>query len=274
MNICENCGIEFKPGPGSKGRFCSRHCATEFDTKIKRFTCETVYLNNPSKCLNCNSVLSYKQRHNKFCNSSCAAISNNSIRDIESRKKQVATLLVTLKKKGILRPKEVKRKPKLKEKTCVVCGKIFMSKNRKTCSDICHFKSISDKKKGKPGIVRNRAGRGKSGKYKGCWFNSTYELAYYIYCIDHNIRIERNQQCFDYFNPDSITWHKFYPDFRVNGKLVEIKGYKNKLNDYKLSGVTEPIDILYKEDLQEIFTYIQNKTQLKIDKLYHLYEEI
>lgn len=35
------------------------------------------YDNNPSKCHHCKKELSYKNRHNKYCNSSCAASNNN-----------------------------------------------------------------------------------------------------------------------------------------------------------------------------------------------------
>jgi len=35
------------------------------------------YLNNPSVCLNCNEVIPYEKRSNRFCNQSCAASYNN-----------------------------------------------------------------------------------------------------------------------------------------------------------------------------------------------------
>src|SRR5574339_643038 len=38
------------------------------------------YYNSPSRCLNCNSILDYKKRSNKFCSHSCSAKKHNSTR--------------------------------------------------------------------------------------------------------------------------------------------------------------------------------------------------
>ena len=35
------------------------------------------YAASPAVCLTCNSALSYKKRHEKFCNRSCSAKTNN-----------------------------------------------------------------------------------------------------------------------------------------------------------------------------------------------------
>lgn len=126
----------------------------------------------------------------------------------------------------------------------------------------------------KMGGMREGSGKGKSGYYKGFFLNSTYELAYLIYCLDHNIAIERNTKGYPYFDPDRNGWFTYYPDFMCSDRLIEIKGYRSRLNEYKLSGVTEPISILYKEDLKDIFSYVASKTGINIDDLYLLYENI
>jgi hypothetical protein len=47
-------------------------------------------------------------------------------------------------------------------------------------------------------------------------------MAVWIYAIDHNIPIEREPCSFTYiFNNKE---HLYYPDFRYNGELIEIKG--------------------------------------------------
>jgi hypothetical protein len=38
------------------------------------------------------------------------------------------------------------------------------------------------------------SGRGKKGWYKGFFCDSSYELAYLIYCLDHQINIKRNTE--------------------------------------------------------------------------------
>ena len=59
--------------------------------------------------------------------------------------------------------------------------------------------------------------------YYGITFDSSWELAVWIYCIDHNIPIVREPCAFEY--EDSRGNIKNYtPDFSINGKLVEIKG--------------------------------------------------
>src|SRR5271165_2531941 len=40
-----------------------------------------IYLIDPTKCAECNNVLSYKKRRNKFCSQSCASTFNNALKD-------------------------------------------------------------------------------------------------------------------------------------------------------------------------------------------------
>ncbi len=58
--------------------------------------------------------------------------------------------------------------------------------------------------------------------YKDCYFDSLPELAVWLYCIDNNIRIKRNPCYFDYDFEGKK--HRYFPDFEINGQLVEIKG--------------------------------------------------
>ena len=67
------------------------------------------------------------------------------------------------------------------------------------------------------------SGRGKSGWYKEIWCDSSWELAFVMYCLDHNINIIRNTKRFKY------SWKgkskNYIPDFIIDGELVEIKGF-------------------------------------------------
>lgn len=58
--------------------------------------------------------------------------------------------------------------------------------------------------------------------YKNIHFDSSWELIYYIYMSDHNIKIEREPVQLKYFY--NSEEHFVRPDFRVNGELVEVKG--------------------------------------------------
>ena len=71
-------------------------------------------------------------------------------------------------------------------------------------------------------VPGNRAKAAKAYVYKDIGFDSSWELAIWIYAEDHNEVIEREPCSFTYvFNGAE---HTYFPDFRYNGKLIEIKG--------------------------------------------------
>jgi len=208
------------------------------------------------KCKNCNLELKEKSK-NIFCSKSCSATYNNTRRLISDSQKQ-----------------KVKNtfKQKYGNKFCIVCSKELLIRKRKTCSNTC-LNSLQ-KSYSVPvtsGGYRKGSGRGKHGWYDNIYFDSTYELAFYIFCKNKNIKIERCNDVFEYINTKGET-RKYHPDFRVNGKITEIKGYYTPEVDLKTKAVNEPIDIFYKKDLKEIFKYVEKHTELKIKKLYLLYK--
>lgn len=83
--------------------------------------------------------------------------------------------------------------------------------------------------------------------YDGVSFDSSWELAIWIYAKDHNIPIEREPDKLS-FNFDGKEKHVI-PDFRYNGKLIEIKGdhYYDKSHDivkypYKFKEINVPLN--------------------------------
>ena len=72
-------------------------------------------------------------------------------------------------------------------------------------------------------VPGNRTKAAKTYVYnKDIGFDSSWELAIWIYAEDHNEAIEREPCSFTYvFNGIE---HTYFPDFRYNGKLIEIKG--------------------------------------------------
>ncbi len=116
-------------------------------------------------------------------------------------------------------------------------------------------------------------------KYENIEFDSSWELAYWIFCKDKNIKIERNIKSFDFIFKNQIS--KFYPDFIVENQIVEIKGdqfLNPKFNGYekwksKIEQVVIPnkILVLYLKDLKDVFNYIHSfygKKYLKNFKVY------
>lgn len=124
----------------------------------------------------------------------------------------------------------------------------------------------------KAGGYRKGAGRGKKGWYNGVFFDSQWELAFWIYCIDHNISIRRNETKF-YYNVNDKK-HYYLPDFIINDcEIVEIKGYKTDLVEIKAKSVKN-LKILYKKDLDYVFDYIKEIYNLKENEIYKLYNNI
>ena len=59
-------------------------------------------------------------------------------------------------------------------------------------------------------------------KYDGIVFDSSWELALWIYCKDHGEEIEKNPVKYEYFFEDKKYY--YIPDFKYRGKIIEIKG--------------------------------------------------
>lgn len=120
------------------------------------------------------------------------------------------------------------------------------------------------------GGLTPKSGRGKKGWYKGYFCDSTYELVYVIYNIDHSIPFKRCDRFYTYEVDGKI--HKYYPDFELNdNSLIEIKGYHTPLVDIKLQSVTDrPIKVLFEKDLKYAFDWVKENYNYKY--LYDLYE--
>jgi len=104
--------------------------------------------------------------------------------------------------------------------------------------------------------------------YEGITFHSSWELAYYIYCKDHNINISRSVSYISYKDSSGKT-HRYFPDFIVNGQIVEIKGtqfytddsldggiYKSDVCKCKLQ-LLKDLNIKVISDCSEYLSYIE-----------------
>lgn len=58
--------------------------------------------------------------------------------------------------------------------------------------------------------------------YEDTYFDSSWELAFYIYCKDHGINFEYHSTLLDYYVNGKK--HKYEVDFKVGEDLIEIKG--------------------------------------------------
>ena len=117
--------------------------------------------------------------------------------------------------------------------------------------------------------------------YKGEKFDSSWELYYYVYMIEHGHNIVRNTQLFYQYeymgNP-----YRYFPDFIVDGKVVEIKGdYLVDADNHlkKVHAIDNPDKLKAKDDcmvknnvkliLKDEILPIINEVQLKYGKDFH-----
>lgn len=150
-------------------------------------------------------------------------------------------------------------------KHCEQCGNLFNEFERgksRFCSDDCRKKytkiKLSKSLKGKTGGYRPSSGNKyhKSGKYDGVYFDSSWELAFYIYHKDFNKYIERCDIEKQYIYNGKC--HKYIPDFITDDGVIEIKGYLTDKSKEKLSQNPDVI-VLYKNDIEPYINYVVEK---------------
>lgn len=238
----------------------------------------TTYYLNPRRCKICDGIILYgstkENRKILYCSDKCK-------KSLERNKHNIGIPLSDDRKnkirKGLLESEKYINckkggRPRNDEKykfLCKHCGgegldKYRRNKNRKYHRE-CWLKISGGLKEG--------SSRGKSGWYKGYWCDSSYELAFVIYNIDHAIGFERNREGF-YYNYEEKR-RLFFPDFIMsNGVYIEIKNFHSLETDTKISQFPLRIEILYKEDLKkEILPYVISKYGKNFIKLYENQEK-
>lgn len=172
-------------------------------------------------CPKCNNEFEPKGKWGlkKFCSRKCAN-SRTWSREDKLKKSTAAknSELVKVSTKSAhdasLIAKKLARKITLYSWSCEYCGDNDYSKSKtpRKYHKECYLKCSGGYRKG--------SGFGKSGWFKGIWCDSSYELAWVIYNIDHNIQFIRNKEGFEYFK--NGTSYKYYPDLKgiINVKYV------------------------------------------------------
>ena len=110
------------------------------------------------------------------------------------------------------------------------------------------------------------SGRGKKGRYDGIWCDSSWELAFVIWCKNHNKNIDRCTEKFSYvFQGVKKNYH---PDFVVDGLIYEIKGYETDQWKAKISQIEKPITVLGKNEMLPILSFVIDKYGKNFIELY------
>lgn len=117
--------------------------------------------------------------------------------------------------------------------------------------------------------------------YKGEKFDSSWELYYYVYMLEHGHNIVRNTQLFYQYEYMGNSY-RYFPDFIVDGKVVEIKGdYLVDADNHlkKVHAIDNPDKLKAKDDcmvknnvkliLKDEILPIINEVQLKYGKDFH-----
>ena len=151
------------------------------------------------------------------------------------------------------------------EKTCkerygennVMKVEEFKLKNQQTCID--HY--------GKPFYFQTKEAQATSYKfykYKGMNFDSSWELAFYIYHEDYGIPITRLPLQIEYFLEEES--HIYNPNFEVNGQLIEIKSSVLLNEDYSLKPHIKNLNrCKTEEEKQRLYDICAVKTQCMKD---------
>jgi hypothetical protein len=108
----------------------------------------------------------------------------------------------------------------------------------------------------------------KKGYYKNFWCDSSWELAYLIYCLDNDILIKRNSEGFYYqYNDDKIR--RYYPDFIVGDTYIEIKGCDNEMNKYKYLYFPKKLEVISSKEISKYLSYVESKYGKDFIRLYN-----
>jgi len=132
-----------------------------------------------------------------------------------------------------------------------------------------HYDNETKKKFINNGGYRAKGGRGKKGWYRGYWCDSSWELAWIIYQLDHNVKFTRNNEGFEYeFEGEK---HKYYPDFILEDETyVEIKGYVSKCFNAKRNFFKKKLIVLTFKEISKYINYVKNTYGNDFIKLYEM----
>lgn len=285
--ICEFCGKEHDGSYGS-GRFCSKVCRFKWVGQKTKESFKKNFIYVPKLetriCPKCGKEFTVdlkkergKKHHKTFCSRKCA---NSHLMTAEIKEKISKGIDKYYTENNIKRLDRSVYKQGLRKAECVICGKEFEYHHTgkpKTCTNPeCRSLYLSKQiKKSGTGGYRPNSGNGKGGWYKGISCQSTYELAWVIYNLDHNIKFQKCKKVFEY-EVDGQK-HKYYPDFELeDGTIIEIKGYYQYAVKLKEKAVLEEgykYKIFYKKDLKYCFDYIKEKYNVSKENIITLYDE-
>ena len=112
------------------------------------------------------------------------------------------------------------------------------------------------------------SGKGKRGYYRGIYCQSSWELAYVLFCIDNKVNFVRNKKYFNYVY-DGKTRH-YFPDFYLpdTDTYVEIKGFFDELSKAKAQQFEGNLEVITEDKMQPILNYVETTYGRDFVKMY------
>ena len=272
MFKCENpdCGKEHDGSYGS-GRFCCKKCRHHYSALIsnqtsikngtKKRSINFINFNRRSpygtwKCSQCNLIFKTRAElyKHKRCQHELTHAWNKGLTKLTSQIIADASYKVSTVLKNGYKTGKIHNVFDDPEKRQIICSKI----------------KLAAKLNRKMGGRRKGAGRSKHGWYKGIWCDSSWELAWVIYNLDHKIEFKPYTGYFEYQFQNEI--HKYYPDFILNnGTIVEIKGnetsdqWKAKLEQFPKD---KCLQVIGKNEIGKYLDYVVEKYGKNFIQLY------
>lgn len=224
---------------------------------------EALWISEQHRCERCGKIMVVKFGSGRFCSRSCA---NSREQKPENNLKRRLTLRNNEKRKAALTKKRLEARDTYYQNPthCAVCGKVlsYEYRHHQVCCRKCQnelSRRRTLKKCAEQGT--NLCGKGRRGYYKGYYCQSSWELAYVIYQLEHGVEIVRNDKGFPYIL-DGVK-RTYFPDFYLptTEEYIEIKGYYNRktLEKEKQFPKDKKLKILQKTEMAPILNYVVGK---------------
>lgn len=262
--ICKYCGKEFETSQKLGGHVSKCKLNPNYNNTLNKIneTKKSKYNVKIIKCEVCGNTFELsltdkqfnKGKYRKTCSSKC------------SHK------LSTIKCNNEIRSNKISNSNKnkyygtYKTYICQYCGKEFTKLDNNStiyCSNDCKLSGRHNKlsKLAKEnnfgGYTENSIKKHKHGTYKGIHYDSSWELAYIIYNLEHNIEINRCTEFRTYIDNNGNE-KRYLPDFIVNNDTIEIKGYFSDIAQLKQK-YNPDIKVLLYNDIKFYLDYAKEK---------------
>lgn len=101
------------------------------------------------------------------------------------------------------------------------------------------------------------SGKGVKGSYKGIWCDSSWELAYVIYNLDHNVHFRKNFEAFPYvYEGSDRNYTPDFYDYELD-TYVEIKGLEFPIDLAKYTALDNLV-VLHEDDMKPYLEYVRS----------------